>query len=181
MRPLIGVDIPNPHAWQVQAVEQTAVSVIGEQDLTVRPADIARQTIPAAGVVDTAQHITTQACRRHRGEHPRGISQQRPHVQRPARVGGSDQRCGLPIGLVKVFAPGPDPIAVLDRGCGVVAPFAEQLLDGVGHLRVEPGRPGSSRSRESGRVPRYPPRCLPPRRNRRRSRPAGHRQGAVGR
>ena len=54
-------------------------------------------------------------------------------MQRPVRVGLGDEHGGLPLRFVEVFAPGPDPLAVFDRGSGIVEAGAEQLLNGVGH------------------------------------------------
>jgi hypothetical protein len=63
---------------------------IGEQYLAVGTHDVFGQRRPATGLVDAAQYVSAERCRRHRGEHLRRVAQQRAHVQRALGVGNTD-------------------------------------------------------------------------------------------
>ena len=134
-------NVHDAHTGQIQSVEQRAMIRIGEQYLAVGAHDVFGQRRAATGVVDAAQHVATECGRRHRGEHLRCVAQQRADVQRALAVGDADQCGGGRRGIRQMLTPGPDPIAVFDRGRGVAKASTKQLLNSVRH-----GSPLSRRS-----------------------------------
>ena len=117
--PLLGADVHHADPRQLQAVQQRAMGRIDEQYLAVGTHDVFDQRRAATGVVDTAQHVSAERCRRHRGEHVGGVAQQRTDVQRTLGIGDADQCGGGRRRVRQMLTPGPHPIAVSHRRSSV--------------------------------------------------------------